>query len=173
MEQRRAERRGGKRIGAGRPPALTDEIERWGVGAWCEEESAKLVKAAIDTKISSIPRIAALDRERERILDREKNTGPGRGKYAEPLASYRKRALKRIEIDLARAFKKTLGSKRKFSVKVARPYALRPKILSAAVAHFRTQYGLHLSPRLVDQCWKEFRQLQRWLDTQPRPVPQA
>jgi hypothetical protein len=56
------------------------------------------------------------------------------------------------------------GRERLVTVPVKRPKGLRQNIKERVAAEETSRRGITITPRMVDECWKEFRALQKRLD---------
>ncbi|MBV9995540.1 MAG: hypothetical protein JO127_10035 [Caulobacteraceae bacterium] len=67
-------------------------------------------------------------------------------------------------IQMERLSRKAFGGRRpEYVVKSARPYGrgLKGQIMEAAINDCLARYGVWISPRMVETCWKLFREIER------------
>jgi hypothetical protein len=149
MASHKSKGRGGSRPGAGRKPVLRDELERWAVGGWCESEWRRIAEENARERVENQKLPAALDELRNRILQKAENLNWPRD---------------RIVNELISAGERTFGKRsRLYRCPRKRPYGERDKVIHSAIAHFKQRCELTLTRRTVEQCWKDFLALERYV----------
>ena len=167
---------GGKRQGAGRKPILTD-MQRLRVGLWCEEAQLEQIKDYARGRMRH-------GAERRAIRAGDIDSADELWIRLEELqARMRKRAIEgRLPPDLyakeegfedvdlnddaielrslrynASNFPEDKGRRGLLIAENVRPKGLRSKILREVSAKASAAFGVAVTARLVDECWKEYR----------------
>ena len=173
-------RRGGKRPGAGRPRGSTvlNALERLGVGAECQErwsalyaESLRAAEEAVFAgseyarQIAAINRVPLVDRpdylpvttpEGTPAIDEDgcqvfrKYVGEA---HADDIEGARKQ-LAGMEVDDPAPAPKLI------QITAKRPYRAKRAIVEEVSKWATAAFGRHVSERMVESCWGEFRDFQ-------------
>jgi|GEM_PF-3767712 len=162
--------RGGVRAGSGRPKLLSEE-QRWLVGLWCEEQWRLLISEDTKNQIAAKPKLSAFDKRRAELIARAKNLRPPRLKSVASREEYRKKARENLIAGIEKARDAIFGKRYiRYRIKISRPYSQRKLIAQRAADEIfeaeRAGRKFRLSVRTVEQCWKEYRALERWLSAQ-------
>lgn len=140
---------GGKRKGAGRPPALSP-VEQQKIGIWCEYHWHQFaVKRARDALHNR------RDLESVRRIQREL--------AAEPLSKRKGAFVRKLTVsvrerqgDISDHFK-SLGISRSTTAPIKRPRGERARIIEACIATVKEEWGLRVTARAVRTCWDNYR----------------
>lgn len=148
------QKRGGSRKGSGRKPLLNRE-HRLVIGALCEKRAGELQWKAVHLELDQMQLVERLNIEREKLINKAANLNWSRRRLTSELYGLRDRVW---------------GSRNpRYVIKLKRQYGERNEVLRWVAATAKTSgievsHGngarerLDLSPRFVEQCWKEFRQ---------------
>ncbi|GGK28212.1 hypothetical protein [Salinarimonas ramus] len=159
-------RHGGARSNAGRKPVL-EPLQRVLVGAWCQQIQDAASAAAADSRM------------RNEVLQRWKSAEPSlsdidiwayfiehwaniqrlakEGKLPEGFTRTQEFEDDQLEHEVAefRNRRKLLGSVQKRVLK--RPKGIRNSIIAEISRRASEEFGVLVTRRLVDECWKEYR----------------
>lgn len=163
---------GGKREGSGRKKLLTDDQRLW-VGSSCEEFWRKALKRNLDAELaersknSSKVRLLAqaipIGKRREWL---QKIAGQ---EYLEDLGfaiCEDSGQVIDVNIDIKTEYHKMADTDKKplekiIHVKAKQPKGARKQIISDMVHIVSSRYGCAVSKGTIEKCWKEFRQLEK------------
>lgn len=156
-------KRGGRRIGAGRKPVLT-ELEKLWVGGECEarwrsktqEKSRARFEAHCEDLVEAHKRIQAVRLEERRNRASNPNPlGSGEDRLDELVADVRE------EIASANLARGENPNNRLWSYRIIRPYDESPGIIAEVAKLASEQLGRKVSTRMVERAWDKFRKHQQ------------
>ncbi|MCP2219934.1 hypothetical protein [Bradyrhizobium elkanii] len=124
----------------GRKAILTD-IQRWGVGGFCEDEWRKLCEKQTFDRHDALPHMKQV-REAQQKITR------ARFKYERQIHS------EKIDVAIARARSNHLAR----IITVRRPYAEAAPILGRAIFWCWQKYKKRISRQYARDCWDSFRE---------------
>jgi hypothetical protein len=152
---------GGKRTGAGRKPIL-DELERWIIGAKCERMWREECRKKEDDAIAEVTDHVREDWDRARAipqsaradwLEREQEDG---NPHTDGV---------RVALQVMQKLDGNAEPNRALTVKAGKPQGKQTEIVQRVALEESDQRGIEVKARLVRECWKEFRHLQKRLKT--------